>query len=326
MEQLGWALVGTGNIVRKFLIGLRAAQGVGKIGVVSRQRERAVSFALEHGLDQGYADLEEALSDPSIHILYIGTPHPTHKDYALRALRAGKAVLCEKPVCMNRFEMQEIRDTAYATHTFFMEAMWTRFMPAVRMAQEWMRQGQLGAVHLVQANFGFSAPFDPKSRVFDPHLGGGALLDAGIYPLSLAFLVYGGMPPEQVHTLMHLGPTQVDEQVCGELSFGAQRMAQISASIRMNTESHAWIYGEKGHICLPNFVFGRSAILNLEGKPAQTYSPDIIGNGYNYEAEEVMRCVREGRISSGMMSMEESLAILTTMDQLREQGGLRYPD
>lgn len=326
MEKLGWALLGTGNIVKKFLIGLRSTEGVGKIGVVSRQRDRAISFALKYGLDQGYAGLEEALVDPAIHIIYIGTPHPSHKEYALRALKAGKAVLCEKPVCMNRFEMQEIHDAAYANNAFFMEAMWTRFMPAVRKAQEWIQQGQLGAIRLVQANFGFTAPWDPAGRLLNPHLGGGALLDAGIYPLSLAFMVYGGVPPEQTHTMMHIGETKVDEQVCCELSFGSQKMAQISAAIRTNMTNTAWIYGENGHICLPDFVFGRSASLTLDGKFTQTYSPDVIGNGYGYEAEEVMRCVREGRISSSIMSIKESLDIFTTMDQLREQGGLQYPD
>lgn len=324
-EKIGWALIGTGNIVKKFLVGLRSLQDIGSVYVVSRDQNRAEAFAQAHGLDAGYSDLDEVLADPKIHIVYIGTPHPTHKEYALRALRAKKAVLCEKPVCMNADEMQEILDVAKANQTFFMEAMWTRFMPAIRRAIEWIDEGQIGRVRMVQANFGFDAPWDPKGRLLNMMLGGGALLDAGIYPLSLAFLAFGCQGAKAIHSTMHIGETGVDEQVSCLLDFGEQRTAMLSASVRTRTVNDAWIYGETGCIHLPNFVFGRSATLNQYGKFSYTYSPDVVGNGYGYEAEEVVQCVRAGKACSPSMSMEESLAIMRVMDQIRAQGGLRYP-
>lgn len=325
VEKLGWALVGTGNIVKKFLKGLRTADGVGSICVVSRSAGRAEAFAREQGLSAGYGSLEEALAAPGVDIVYIGTPHSTHSQYAICALKAHKAVLCEKPVCIRAGEMEDIISTSRKYNAFFMEAMWPRFMPAMRKVRDWIAEEQIGRVRLVQASFGFRAPLVPQNRLFNPELGGGALLDAGIYPLALASMAFSGREVQSVQSMLAMGETRVDEQFMGILSYGEGCLASISAAIRTKMQSDAWIYGEDGYIHMPDFVFGRAASLTVDGKFTQTCTPDIKGNGYAYEAEEVMRCVREGKTESEIMPMQESLRLMRVMDSVRDQAGFRYP-
>ncbi|MEA5015485.1 MAG: Gfo/Idh/MocA family oxidoreductase [Candidatus Limiplasma sp.] len=325
MKKMGWALVGTGIIVKKFLAGLRTAQGVGEICVVSRSLERARAFAAENGLDHGYDDIRQALENPNVDVVYIGTPHTQHRECALAALKAKKGVLCEKPVSVSAWEMEEMQKAALENGAFFMEAMWTRFMPAVCKVREWIQQGQIGEVKMVQANFGFQTPWNPEWRLLNPWVGGGALLDAGIYPISMSAMAFAGHKVQEVKACMSIGQTGVDEAFMGVLSFGEGRMASVNAAIRTNMQSDAWIYGETGRIHMPDFVFGRSAILQSDGRFVQPYTPEVRGNGYAYEAEEVMNCIREGKLESGVMPMDESLALMRVMDEVRGQCGLRYP-
>ncbi len=324
-KQMGWALVGTGSIVRKFLAGLRVAKGVSSVCVVSRSQEKADLFAQEYGLRCGYGQLIQALEDPLVDIVYIGTPHSTHREIALQAIRAKKAVLCEKPVTIAAWEMEEIAEAAKENHTFFMEAMWPRFMPAISRARGWINEGQIGEVKLVQANFGFVVPWLPQSRLLNPMLGGGALLDAGVYPLSIAAMVFAGQKVQSVKSILTMGTTQVDEQVMGVVSFGEGRLASINAAIRTNMQSDAWIYGTLGRIHMKDFVFGREATLRVDGKFETTYAPDTKGNGYNYEAEEVMRCLQNGHVESAIMPISESIEIMKIMDAIRFEAKFKYP-
>ncbi|NLI22185.1 MAG: Gfo/Idh/MocA family oxidoreductase [Clostridiales bacterium] len=324
-RKIGWALVGTGSIARKFCVGLRAAEGVGPVCAVSRTAGNAEAFAREYGLDRGYGSLAAALDDPAVDVVYVGTPHSTHREIALAAIAAGKAVLCEKPVAIAAWEMEEMAAAARAKGTFFMEAMWTRFMPAIKRAAGWIAEGQIGRVKLVQANFGFVTPWLPEARLLNPLLGGGALLDAGIYPISMAFMAFAGREAEAVHGMLTIGETRVDEQFMGLISFGGDRMASVNAAIRTSMQSDAWIYGDQGRIRMRDFVFGHEASLQVDGRFDVTYAPDVRGNGYTYEAEEVMRCVREGRTESAVMPMAETIRILRVMDEIRRQAGFAYP-
>jgi predicted dehydrogenase len=189
----------------------------------------------------------------------------------------------------------------------------------------WIAEGQIGDVKLVQANFGFVVPWMPEGRLLNPMLGGGALLDAGVYPISMASMAFGGAKPEAVKGFLTMGETRVDEQFMGVVSFGGERMASVSAAIRTSMQSDAWIYGAQGRIHMKDFVFGREATLRVDGKFETTYAPDTRGNGYNYEAEEVMRCVREGRTESAVMPVAESVQIMKIMDEVRQQAGFQYP-
>jgi predicted dehydrogenase len=324
-ETINWGIVGAGGIARSFVVGLGAVEGARLYAAASRTREKAEAFAAEFGCERAYGDYLAMLEDPAVDVVYIGTPHVTHRELAIAAFRAKKAVLCEKPVSISAAELSAMIAEARANQVFFMEAMWTRFVPPLRQVKEWLDSGVIGEVKMLQANFCFSTPFNPQSRLYNIELGGGALLDAGVYPLSLASLVFGGKRPEDVKSTMYRGKTGVDEEVSVLLSYGGPRIASISAAVSTAGVNDGWIYGTQGHIHLPNFVFSRSADLNLRGGDKRHYEPEFVSNGYYYEAEEVTRCLREGKLESKIMGLAESLVIMETMDRVRAQNGFRYP-
>ncbi|MDR0399722.1 MAG: Gfo/Idh/MocA family oxidoreductase [Treponema sp.] len=324
-DLINWAVAGTGGISNRFVMGLRDAKGARLYAASSRGKERAEAFAARYGFEKAYGDYQAMLEDPAVDAVYIGTPHSAHKEMALAAFRAKKAVLCEKPVSINAAELSAMIAEARANKVFFMEALWTRFVPPLVKVREWLAGGIIGEPRMVQANFCFSAPFNPQGRLYNRELGGGALLDAGIYPLSLASLVFGGRKPAAVHSQMHLGETGVDEEVSVLLSYGGPRMAALSAAVSTAAVNDCWIYGTQGYIRLPDFVFSHSAELRLHGRYSYRYEPEFFSNGYNYEAEEVMNCLREGKLESDTMSLAESLCIMETMDCIRAQNGFRYP-
>jgi predicted dehydrogenase len=324
-NNINWALVGTGGITNKFIIGLKAAGG--RIAaVVSRTREKAQDFAAQNDIEKYYDDYDRMLEDPDIDVVYIGTPHTTHKDLTVRALNAKKAVLCEKPCAINAGELGVMIQAARENHTFFMEAMWTRFTPALQKVREWLSRDLVGEVSIIEANFGFNAPFNPQGRLFNPDLGGGALLDAGIYPLSLISMVFGGKRPMEIQSHIFLGQTGVDEQTLVILSYGGPRMAYAAAAIRTQMANDAWIYGTNGKIHIPNFIWAHSAELLVDDRVKDEFTHhNFISNGYNYEAEEVMKCIRDGKIESEVMPWDESMVLMETMDRIRAQWNYRYP-
>jgi len=323
-DTINWALVGCGRITTKFIVGLRAAGGC-PAAVVSRSREKAQYFASQYGIKKAYDNYDSMLEDKTIDAVYIGTPHTTHKDLTVRALKAHKAVLCEKPAAVNARELKEMLCAAGENNSFFMEAMWTRFTPPLQKVREWLSQNLIGEVKMVQANFGFNANYDPKDRLFDPHLGGGALLDAGIYPLSLISMAFGGIKPVDIKSMLYFGETGVDEEDAVILSYGGSRIAYAASAIRTDMENDAWIYGTDGRIHIPNFIWARNAGIYTNGKENCKYEPEFVSNGYNYEAEAVMNYLRDGKRESPVMTWDESLILMETMDLIREQWNFRYP-
>jgi predicted dehydrogenase len=323
-DTLNWALAGTGGIANRFLEGLKATDGQA-VAAVSRNRERAEKFAILNGIDKAYDNYNQMLEDPAVDIVYIGTPHSTHKDLTVRALGAKKAVLCEKPAAINAGELEQMIRAARENNCFFMEAMWTRFTPPLVKTREWLAQGMIGDVKMVQANFGFNAEFNPEGRLFNPALGGGALLDAGIYPVSLISMVFGGKEPESIKSQVYLGETGVDEETAAILCYGGPRIAHAATSIRTHLVNDAWIYGTHGKIHIPNFIWAHTANLLVDGKDPHHYEPEFISNGYNYEAYHVMQCIREGKTESGIMPWNESMVQMKTMDTIRSQWNFKYP-
>jgi predicted dehydrogenase len=282
--------------------------------------ENAKNFAAQNSIEKAFDNYDLMLEDPDIDVVYIGTPHTTHKDLAVRALNAKKAVLCEKPCAINAKEFGEMIKAAHKNNVFFMEAMWTRFTPPLQKVREWLSQGRIGEVRVIEANFGFNAPFEPKGRLFNPDLGGGALLDAGIYPLSLISMVFGGKKPEEIKSYGFIGETKVDEHSLTILSYGGPRIAYAASALRTNMSDDAWIYGTQGRIHIPNFIWARNAELFTDNGDKLEYAPqDFVSNGYNYEAEEVIKCVREGKKESEIMTWDESMVLMETMDRIRAQ-------
>jgi predicted dehydrogenase len=323
-ENINWALVGTGGITNKFVVGLKAAGG--RISAaVSRNMESAKNFAAQNGIEKAYDNYDRMLEDKDIDAVYIGTPHTTHKDLTVRALKAKKAVLCEKPAAINAGEVREMIATARDNNVFFMEAIWNRFTPPMQKVREWLSQGAIGEIKMVQANFGFCAEYDPKDRLFDLNLGGGALLDAGIYPLSMISMVFGGKKPADIKSQLYFGESGADEEDAVILSYGGEKIAFAAAAIRTAMANDAWIYGTQGKIHIPFFIWARSARLLPDGKGEYYYEGDFISNGYNYEAAEVMNCIREGKNESSVVPWDESLVLAETMDTIRAQWNFKYP-
>jgi predicted dehydrogenase len=324
-KTINWALAGTGGITNSFLAGLRAAEGGCAKAVVSRTKENAGKFAAKYGIEKAFDSFDKMLEDPSIDAVYIGTPHTAHRDMAVKALKAKKAVLCEKPTAINAGELKDMIGAARDNKTFFMEAMWVRFTPPLCKVREWLGQGLIGEVKMMQANFGFSTQLNPQGRLFNLELGGGALLDAGIYPLSLASMVFGGKKPEKISSQAYFGETGVDEEASAVLSYGGPHIAYAASAIRTAMVNDGWIYGTQGKIHLPGFVFSHKAVLMLDGRYDYNYEPDYYSNGYNYEANAAMDCIREGKTESEVIPWAESLVLMETMDEIRKQWNYKYP-
>ncbi|GMO13214.1 MAG: Gfo/Idh/MocA family oxidoreductase [Treponemataceae bacterium] len=324
-KTINWGIAGTGGISRAFAQGLKSAEGASLYAVSSRTKANAEHFAAKYGIKKAYADYAAMLDDSALDVVYIGVPHSAHCEMALKAFRAGKAVLCEKPAAINAAELSEMIQCSREHKVFFMEAMWSRFVPPVCKAREWLADGLIGDLRIAQGNFCFRAELPPEHRLLNINLGGGALLDAGVYPISFASMACGGKKPQHISSALTLGETGVDETAAAIISYAGQKTAMISAALSVAAQNDMWFYGSAAYIHLPSFVFCRSANLVIPGRPVYHWEGDFRGNGYNYEAEAVMDCLREGRLENEIMPLDESLNIAETMDEIRRQCGFKYP-
>jgi predicted dehydrogenase len=319
-----WGILGTGAIARQFVEGLGHLPEAEALAVGSRSEASAEMFARERGIPQRYGSYEELAADPDVDVVYVATPHPFHAGNAELCLEAGKAVLCEKPFTLNAAEAERVVGLARERGLFLMEGMWTRFFPLMERVRALISTGGIGEPRILTADFGFRAPLDPVSRLFAPDLGGGALLDVGVYCVSLATMVLG--QPVRTAGLSHLGETGVDEQAAMILEHEAGRLSNLSIGIRTATPQEATILGTEGYLKI-QAPWWRPITMTISrpGREDETVEAPITGNGFNYEAAEVMRCLDEGRTESGIMPLDETLSVMGTMDDLRAAWGLRYP-
>ena len=323
-KTIKWGILGTGGIASAFAKDLAFAKNTEKTAVGSRTRESATKFAEEHGVSRAYGSYEELVQDSDVDAIYIATPHPFHKENVLACLRAGKAVLCEKPFTMNSGELEEIIQFARDKKLFLMEAMWTRFLPPIVKAREWIDSGKIGEVLLVKADFGFRAPWDPEWRLLNPALGGGALLDVGIYPVSFAAMIFG-TNPEKILSSAHIGETGVDEQFSIIMSYPSGKTATLNGALRVGLTNEAYIHGTEGYIRIPSFHSAKSATLYKDGKEVEAFKDDRKSAGYAFEIDEAGRCLNQGLLESSVIPLDESLEIMKLMDEIRGQWGLKYP-
>lgn len=326
-EKIRWGILGTGNIARKFAAGLKMLPDAALVAVGSRRRETAEAFGARCGAAHRHASYAALAADPDVDVMYVATPHPLHCENTLLCLDAGKAVLCEKPFALNAAQAQVMIDRARARELFLMDAVWTRFLPVMGKVRELLAAGALGEVRLLDADFGFRAEFDPASRLFDPALGGGGLLDVGIYPVQLASMVFGG-PPTQIAALARLAATGVDEQAALLFGYTGGRMAQLSCATRTTTHHEASIYGTEARLRLPApwWRGDRIALYRSPSpRPDKVFRCRMKGNGYNYEAAAVMACLRAGQRESAIMPLDETLQLMQTLDAIRAQWGMKYP-
>jgi predicted dehydrogenase len=323
-RPIRWGILGTGRIAGLFASGLRALPDAEIAAVGSRTPEAADAFGDKFDIPRRHASYAALADDPDVDVIYVATPHTLHRENTLLCLAAGKPVLCEKPFGINAREATEMIAAARERGLFLMEAMWSRYYPAMVRARELLAAGAIGEPRMLTADLGFRAPINPAGRLFNPALGGGALLDVGIYPVSLASMVFG--PPADIVSRAHLGATGVDEQAAMILGYPAGQLAVLYTAIRVVTPHEAIIMGTDGTLRIGlDWHKPDRLTLGRPGQPDETIPLPFVGNGYNYEAAEVMACLRAGRVESALMPLDESHTIMRTLDAIRAQWGLRYP-
>lgn len=325
MDAIRWGILGTGGIARKFADALALLPEARLTAVGSRTSESAESFGKAYKVPHRHGSYAALMEDPDVDVIYVATVHPLHCENCIGCLNAGKAVLCEKPFTMNLGEAEKVAALARKKKLFLMEAMWTRYFPAFARIRSLLAEGALGEVRQVQADFGAKPEFNPDGRLFNPALGGGALLDLGIYPVSLASMVFGEFP-RQIVSCAAMGSTGVDEQSAAVLEYSDGRMAAVSCSMRFISPQEAHIIGTEGRIRIhrPWWYPDTITIVRTDGKE-ETLTLPYRGNGYTHEAMEVMDCLRAGRLESSVMPLDESLQVMKTLDAIRAQWGLKYP-
>lgn len=320
MAKFNWGVLGPGNIAVRFTNDLKRLSDATLLAAGSRSLDKAEAFARRQGAVRAYGSYEELLRDRDVDAIYVATPHNFHRQHATMALEHGKAVLCEKPMEVNAARVREMVAAARSHDQFLMEAMWTRFLPVISGVRQWIKEGRIGEIRLVAANFGFRTAWNPDSRLLNLSLAGGATLDVGVYVVSLAHMLLGAPSTVQAHA--HIGQTGVDELTSMILGYPTGAMAQLSCAVRANISDGARIYGTEGYIDVPEFWHATKATLQVAGEEPEVITGEA---GYHFEAAEVADCVRTGLKESPIMPLDETIAIAETLEEVRRQIGLRFP-
>jgi predicted dehydrogenase len=323
--DIRWGVVGPGRIAEKVVADFAVVDGARPVAVASRSLERAQGFAQRHGLERAYGSYAEIVADPDVDVLYLATPHSQHHAVALAALDAGKALLVEKAFTATTAGAAEVIARARETGLFVMEAMWTRFQPAIVALRELIAEGEIGEVRSVQADLGIAPEYDPADRLFDLALGGGALLDVGVYVASFAQMLLG--TPERVLASGSLFPSGADADAHLLVDFAEGRSATLMTSLRTALPGQARVFGTEGWIdVLPRFHHPDTIVLHQVGADPETITRRPLGAGYAHELIEVTECVRAGRPESDVMPLSDTLAVQTLLGDAAEQIGVRHSE
>ncbi|MGO4145711.1 Gfo/Idh/MocA family protein [Paenarthrobacter sp. YAF11_1] len=320
---LRWGILGTG-----FIAGLQTQDllenGFTVQAVGSRTLESAQSFATRFGLPTAHASYEDLVADPDVDVIYISTPHTFHSENALLALKAGKHVLVEKPFAMNAEQAREVTEYAESSGLVVLEAMWTRYLPHMVRIRELISSGALGEVRTLIADHNQNLPKDPAHRLNNPALGGGALLDLGIYPVSFAFDIFGS--PTAIRATASKTPTGVDRQTAMIFEYSNGEQALIHCALDTAGPNRASIIGTAGRIDIEAVWYAPSAFTrsDADGNVVEEFDQSVTSRGMQYQAAEVERLIRAGATSGEVLPPQESAAIMAAMDQVRAQIGLNY--
>ncbi len=324
MKKIKWGIISTGHISGKFANALAILPDAELSAVASRTQESADRFAKEFNIPKAYSSYEQLAKDPDIDVIYIGTPHTFHLENSLLCMRNGKSVLCEKALTINADEAREMVRVARKKNVFLMEAMIPRHVPLVKKMLQWIEDGKIGEVRMVKAARCARGTFASGARQLNPELGGGALLDVGVYVISFASMVMQ-KPPVEVVGLGHIGEWGSDEQGVAVLRYDNGEIADLSFALQTAAVNDAFIFGTEGYIKIDEvFAVPTKATLFIDKKEVETLEEPIVGNALNYEAEEVMRCLREGLKESPLMTLDESIQIMEILDKVRKPWGLKY--
>jgi len=321
---LRWGILGTGGIAQAFVTDL-LANGFTVTAVGSRSQESADAFAAEHGIATAHPTYEALAADPNVDAIYVSTPHPFHADNAKLVLSAGKHALVEKPFTLNAHEAAEVVDLASESNLVVLEAMWTRWLPHMVRLREIIAAGTIGEVRTVIADHNQSLPQNPEHRLQNPALGGGALLDLGIYPVSFAWDMLGA--PTSVSAIASPTATGVDRQTAILLGFENGSQAVLHTALDTVGPNAASVIGTQGWVRLDStfYVPTSFTVFATDGTVVETYESDVSDRGMQFEAWELERRVAEGESDTDVLPANESVAIMETLDEVRRQIGLVYP-
>jgi predicted dehydrogenase len=325
-DEIRWGILGCGRIARKFASDLQQVAGARLVAVGSRTRANAEAFAAEFPVPHIHDSYEALAADPELDVIYVASPHGQHHEHVMLCLNHRKAVLCEKAFAINAKQAADMVDLARNQRVFLMEALWTKFMPHFNLVMEMVKDGRLGQIRNVLVNFGF-IPADPvPQRIYDPALGGGSLLDIGIYCVFIALSVLGR--PDEIDAVMTQAPTGVDEQIAANFKYSNGAIAQLFSSFSTNLPTEAEISGTHGRIRLTSRFYEPGT--TVEFYPGRVDSRELIpfhkepGFGYQFQARHVCDCLRMGLTESPVMRHSDSLLIMETLDRIRSAVGLHY--
>lgn len=319
-----WGILSTGGIANAFAEDLTLVRHAELTAVGSREVRTARAFAAKHGIPRAYGSWAELAADPDVDVIYVATPHSAHLQAARLCLNAGKPVLCEKPLTLDRPGSAELVAIARERRVFLMEAMWTRTLPAFRRMRETIDAGVIGEVTALHADFGIAGPFPPDHRVRAPGLGGGALLDLGVYCITLAHALLG--MPERIQALATLTPQGVDENTAIQFAYESGAVATMHCGIVNDGPVSATIVGTRGHIAVPRDFYRMDGFTVVSGGRSEQVEAPRRGNGLGHEAEEVMACLAAGRGESDLVPLDTTLEVMGILDEIRAQIGVSYPD
>jgi predicted dehydrogenase len=325
-SKIRWGILGCGKIANKFASDLRLVDDAELVAIASRDKIKSKEFGDKFKPRQVHNSYEELVKNPDIDAIYIATPHGFHYEHTLLCLSHKKAVLCEKAIALNSRQLKEMIAVARREKVFLMEAFWTKFLPQFEKINTIIHSGTIGEIKLIQADFGFAAPEPKAQRLWDPTLGGGSLLDIGLYPVFLAQTLLG--KPTDLDAMMTPFQSGVDEQCVITMKFRNNALAVLSSTFASDTPVEAMIAGTRGRIQMRNRFHNSIATIELVIGKEQPQAIDVHredGFGYQFETRHVNQCLRKGLIESPVMSHQDSLDLMETLDKIRDRCGIVYP-
>jgi len=322
MKKIKWGILGLGKIAKKFATGLKDVEDAELYAVASRSKSKAETFAREHNATNFFTSYEAMLKDEELDVVYIATPHVFHHQQTLLCLDHKKAVLCEKPFAINKKQVEEMIAKARKEKVFLMEAMWTQFLPHFKFVIDLIESEKYGKIKSLKADFGFPAPVDLDKRLYNKNLGGGSLLDIGIYPVFMAMSALG--TPESIQANAKFSETGIDKECDMVFKYKNAVEAQLGSSILKHTPTAAIIQFEKATITL-NPSFHKPTNVTIKTTDGEETKEFVVNsNGYNFEAEHVQKMLLEGKTESTEMTFAKSLDLIELLDKIRDQIGLEY--
>jgi len=321
-KSINWGIVGSGKIANKFARDLFLVEGGQLVAVASRSLEKAKIFAEAHKVESYYDDYQSLYDDPQVDIIYIATPHDSHMEYSIKAMDAGKHVLCEKPIGVNNAQVQKMVEASNRNQVFLMEAFWTRFNPSMIEVLEKINKGEIGAVNYINADFCFYKEAPPESRMYNMDLAGGSLLDVGVYPIFLAYQIFGY--PKEILATARFHETGADIQTAAIFKY-EQGLANLTSGFASKSDMISKIYGSEGSIMMNAPWHHTNSYHIIKDGESQLIKHPLLGMGFSYEIEECHQCIRMNKIQSDLWSHQNSLDLISIADEIRNQIGLKYP-